>query len=73
MNSGHMHHTSHINQHHFIADRKHVYNNAMLFVDSCNSTAKKDRTTGERGPATELKLGTYALSWGFQFVAETPS
>ena len=37
-----------------IADRKHAYNNAILFVDSCNSTAQKDRTTGERGPATEL-------------------
>ena len=28
-------------------------------VASCNSTAQKDRASGEKGPATELELGTY--------------
>ena len=28
-------------------------------MDSCNSTAKKDRATGEKGPTTELELGSY--------------
>ena len=29
------------------------------------STAQKDRATGEKGSATELKLGTYTLSQSF--------
>ena len=29
------------------------------------STAQKDRVTGEKGPATELELGTYTLSQSF--------
>ena len=36
-----------------------------LFMYSCNSTAQKDRATGEEGPVTELKLGTYVLSRSF--------
>ena len=38
--------------------------------DSCESTALKDRATGERGPATELELGTYALSWSFSHASQ---
>ena len=31
-------------------------------MDSCDSTAQKDRATGGKGPATKLKHRTYALS-----------
>ena len=34
-------------------------------MDSCNATAQKDRATEEKGPVTELELGTYALSRSF--------
>ena len=37
--------------------------------DSCESTALKDRTTGEKGPVTELELRTYALSWSFSYMS----
>ena len=37
--------------------------------DSCKSTALKDRATGEKGPVTELKLGTYALLRSFSHMS----
>ena len=40
-----------------------------LFMDSCNSTAQKDKATGKKGAATELELGTYALSQSFSHVS----
>ena len=38
--------------------------------DSCESTAWKDRVTGEKGPATELELGTYNLSQSFSYASD---
>ena len=42
------------------------------FMDSCNSTAQKDRAIGEIGPVTELGPGTYALSRSFSHASYIP-
>ena len=42
---------------------------SFMFIHSCNSTAQKDRVTGEKGPVTEHELGAYALSWSFSHVS----
>ena len=36
-----------------------------MFMDIYYYAAKKGRATGEKGPATELKLGTFAVLWSF--------
>ena len=40
--------------------------------DSCKSTALENRVTGEKGPETELELGTYALAQSFSHSSHRP-
>ena len=46
--------------------------NTLTCSDSCKSTALENRVTGEKGPETELELGTYALSWSFSHSSHRP-